>query len=110
MNCLMQALASKNCELVWFDKRKEISSESIDLDSFGFILNTISNFSLGFVSLPIKNRHWISLRKLDDCNFYNLDSKLSGPKLIGGNDDFIEHLKKEMESNDKELFIVVRKS
>lgn len=107
----MQALASKNYELVWFDKRKEITSESIDIDkAFGFILNIISNFSMGFVSLPIKNRHWISLRKLSDGNFYNLDSKLSGPKLIGGSEDFIEHLKKEMTSNDKELFIVLEKS
>lgn len=107
----MQALASQNCDLIWYDKRKEITSDSLDIDcAFGFILNIISNYSIGFVTIPIKNRHWLSLRKLSDGNFYNLDSKLDKPLLIGDNEDFLDYIKKEMTSNDKELFIVVEKS
>lgn len=112
VNSLMQALASKNYELTWFDKRKEITAESIEVErAFGFILNIISNYTLGFVTIPIKSRHWVSLRKLSDGNFYNLDSKLDRPKLIGSDQDFIEYIRKEMTSNDDmELFIVIDKN
>lgn len=108
----MQALASKNFDLVWFDKRKEITFETIEIDkAFGYILNINSNYTLGFVTIPkLSNRHWISLRKLSDNNFYNLDSKLGKPKQIGGNEEFVEYLKKEMTSNDKEFFIVIERS
>lgn len=111
VNCLMQALAVKNYDLIWFDKRKEITEENIDINqAFGFILNINSNFSFGFITLPIKSRHWISLRRLSDGNFYNLDSKLDKPSLIGGNDEFIAYLRTEMISNDKEFFIVTEKT
>lgn len=111
VNCLMQALSVKNYELIWFDKRKDITEETISInEAFGFISNINSNVTMGFINLPIKTRHWISFRRLSDGNFYNLDSKLNEPKLIGGNEEFITYLKNEMSSNDKEFFIVIAKS
>jgi josephin len=106
----MQALESKNLHLVWFDKRKEINNESIALDrAFALILNIPSDYTLGFIKLPIlKSRHWISIKQINE-NFYNLDSKLDSPLLIGSATQLIEYLNTEMKSNDKELFIVVPK-
>ena len=111
VNCLMQALEVKNYDLIWFDKRKEINEENIDINqAFGFIFNLNSNIQFGFLTLPIKSRHWISFRRLNDGNFYNLDSKLNRPLLIGGNEDFIAYLRTEMINNDKEFFIVSQKT
>ena len=48
----------------------------------GFILNVPAEYKLGFILLPLKRRHWIALRKIHGT-FYNLDSKLDSPQLIG---------------------------
>lgn len=52
-------------------------------DIVGFILNVPTEYKLGFVTLPVRRRHWISVRKISDRNWWNLDSKLSTPQLIG---------------------------
>jgi len=110
VNVLMVALETKAMQLVWFDKRKEISSSSLELSrAFGFILNIPSYTTFGFVTLPIRSRHWLSCRKMPDDKFYNLDSKFDNPKCVGGDDDFITYLRNEMKSNDKELFLVFPK-
>lgn len=103
----MVALESKSMQLVWFDKRKEITASSLELSrAFGFILNIPSDFTFGFLTLPITSRHWICIRKMQDDNYYNLDSKLDWPKCIGNDDDFLKYLRNEMKSNNKELFVV----
>lgn len=112
VNSIIKALESKNKELIWYDKRREITDESIEINrAFGYIMNAPSDYTFfGFLTLPIKSRHWIALKKGPDQNFYNLDSKLDKPRLIGSAEDFIAYLKSEMTSNDKELFIVIDKS
>lgn len=98
-------------DLIWFDKRKDITSETMQLNkAFGFILNIPSRFSFGFVSVPWIRRHWISIRKFQDEKFYNLDSKLAQPSCIGFDEDLIRYLNNQMKSNDKELFVVMHKS
>lgn len=112
VNCIMKALEMKNYDLIWYDKRRELTEQSLELSkAFGFIMNFPSDYTLGFISLPlIRSRHWVAIRKING-DYYNLDSKLSKPKLIGTTDeDFLTYLKTEMSSNDKELFIVVPKS
>jgi josephin len=105
----MVALESKKMNLVWFDKRKEITSTALELTrAFGYILNIPSDYSFGFITLPIKSRHWICIRRLNE-KFYNLDSKLDSPRCIGDDTDFVNYLKNEMKQNDKELFIVFPK-
>lgn len=55
----------------------------LDLSNIcGFILNVPSDYKLGFVMLPLRRRHWITIRQIQG-NFYNLDSKLDSPQLIG---------------------------
>lgn len=108
VNAIMVALETKGKSLVWFDKRKEINSSSLELErAFGFILNIPSDYTFGFLTLPIKSRHWICIKRID--KFYNLDSKIDKPKHIGGEDDLVKYLQDEMKGNDKELFIVFNK-
>lgn len=107
VNAIMVALESKSMQLVWFDKRKEVTESSLEVaKAFGFILNVPSDYTFGFVILPIKSRHWICVKKMQDGNYYNLDSKIDRPKCIGAEDSFIKYLQDEMKSNNKELFIV----
>ncbi|XP_026749456.1 josephin-2 [Galleria mellonella] len=107
INVIMAALQKKGCEAVWFDKRKDPGC--LDLSNIcGFILNVPSDYKLGFVMLPLRRRHWITIRQIQG-NFYNLDSKLDAPQLIGRSSDLIAYLKEQLDSKEKELFIVVSK-
>ncbi|KAJ8679883.1 hypothetical protein QAD02_015670 [Eretmocerus hayati] len=107
INVIMAALQRKGCEAVWFDKRRDLGDLLLK-NIKGFILNIPSDWKLGFVPLPLGRRHWIALRSIND-DFYNLDSKLDSPQIIGQEDDFLAYLKEQIESKDKELFLIVLK-
>ncbi|XP_033221436.1 josephin-2 [Belonocnema kinseyi] len=105
INVIMAALQRRGCEAVWFDKRRDpkcLCLENIE----GFILNVPTEYKLGFVLLPLKRRHWVALRKIQGA-FYNLDSKLDSPQLIGKESELVAYLKDQIESKEKELFLVV---
>lgn len=103
INVIMTALQKKGCAAVWFDKRKwdhgslgrwkmysmrqflEFYREPSTIDTsqiLGFILNVPTDYKIGFVVLPLKRRHWIAIRKIDE-QYWNLDSKLDAPQSIG---------------------------
>ena len=48
----------------------------------GFILNVPSQYRLGPVQLPLRRKHWIAIRSIRGI-YYNLDSKLDTPEIIG---------------------------
>ena len=48
----------------------------------GFILNIPSEYRLGPIQLPIRRKHWIAIRNIRGT-YYNLDSKLDIPEVIG---------------------------
>ncbi|MGH0161295.1 UNVERIFIED_CONTAM: hypothetical protein FKN15_040394 [Acipenser sinensis] len=81
VNVIMAALQSRGLAAVWWDKRRSLDSLCLDR-VFGFILNIPSLVLLGFLSLPIKRRHWIAVRQVNG-SYYNLDSKLKEPARIG---------------------------
>lgn len=82
--------------------------------------------------LSLKRRHWVALKKIHGA-FYNLDSKLDSPQLIGKvnivniiisknifidfcdvnclfpfqDNDLLIYLKDQIDSKEKELFLVV---
>ncbi|CAH1106095.1 unnamed protein product [Psylliodes chrysocephalus] len=106
INVIMKALQNRGYEAIWFDKRKDpgcLKLTNID----GFILNIPSDYKISFITIPLKRRHWITLKKINGI-FYNLDSKLDNPQQIGEDSDFLCYLREEMDSLDKELFLVVR--
>lgn len=109
INVIMAALqAKKECEAVWFDKRKDPSC--IDTERvIGFILNIPNKYDLGFVAVPLLGRrHWISVRKVGS-QFWNLDSKLKVPQALGEEKEALEFIRKQLQEKDREMFVVVTK-
>uniref|UniRef100_A0A915IGN3 Josephin-2 n=1 Tax=Romanomermis culicivorax TaxID=13658 RepID=A0A915IGN3_ROMCU len=106
VNVVISALNTKDCTAVWFDKRK--SPEVIDLTKIvGFIANVPSQAKISFVTIPfIKRNHWIAMREINGT-YYNLDSKLAAPELIGGVENLVQYLKGILSCKDKELFVIV---
>lgn len=72
----------------------------------GFILNTPTDYKWGVLRLPFKRKHWIAIKRLGSA-YYNLDSKLDAPELIGKEDDLMDFLRDQIEGGDKELLLVV---
>ncbi|PVD37465.1 hypothetical protein C0Q70_00055 [Pomacea canaliculata] len=105
VNVIMAALQKKGYETIWFDKRKDVGVLVVE-NIMGFILNTPTDYRLGFVRLPFHRKHWIAIRKVGDF-FLNLDSKLDSPEMIGGPDDLVTFLRHELREGDKELLLVV---
>uniref|UniRef100_A0A2C9K6S3 Josephin-2 n=1 Tax=Biomphalaria glabrata TaxID=6526 RepID=A0A2C9K6S3_BIOGL len=107
VNVIMAALQEKGYETIWFDKRKKVNVLIPD-KIMGFILNTPTDYKLGFVKLPIHRKHWIAIRWLNG-KYMNLDSKLDAPCAIGDEASLLEYLGSELSNGDKELLLVVEK-
>ncbi|XP_044266950.1 josephin-1-like [Tribolium madens] len=105
INVIMKALQSRGYETIWFDKRKDPSCLNFK-NICGYILNVPSEYKISFITLPLRRRHWITIRQLNGL-FYNLDSKLESPQIIGRESDLLNYLKEELDCRDKELFLVV---
>ncbi|GJQ87776.1 hypothetical protein Trydic_g18635 [Trypoxylus dichotomus] len=105
INVLMKALQSRGYEAIWFDKRRDPNCINLQ-NIFGFILNIPSEYKVSFITLPLRRRHWIAIRQING-NYYNLDSKLDSPCIIGKGINVIEYLKEELGKKDKQLFLVV---
>ena len=72
----------------------------------GFILNIPNDYKIGFLHLPVQRKHWVAIREVNS-QYYNLDSKLDAPEVIGNVDDLRSYLSEQLESKDKELLLVV---
>lgn len=105
INVIMAALQKKGYETNWFDRRKD--PNKIDQNKvLGYILNVPSQFKIGkYVPTPIKRRHWLAIRYISG-SYYNLDSKLDNPEIIGREVDLIEYLRDILADIDKELFVI----
>ncbi|ESN99029.1 hypothetical protein HELRODRAFT_66918 [Helobdella robusta] len=105
VNVIMSALESINYSITWFDRRK--SYTEVDWNNiFGIIVNCKSSFfTYGPINIPSPRKHWFAVRKLSDNLFYNLDSKLNSPQVIGTADQLIEFLN-EKSSCDISILIV----
>ncbi|XP_068144934.1 josephin-like protein [Drosophila tropicalis] len=110
INVIMTALELRNYQTVWFDKRKD--PDCIDLDAIvGFILNIPSDYRFGVVTLPLRRRHWIAVRRIGTV-YYNLDSKLRQPELVGNENDLVGFLRDQLSDPEqqRELFLVVKQA
>jgi hypothetical protein len=73
----------------------------------GFILNIPTEYKWGIFRLPFHRKHWIGIREISGL-YYNLDSKLDAPEIVGKIGELIIYLKEQIEDKDKELLLVVR--
>ncbi|XP_067878340.1 josephin-2 isoform X2 [Heterodontus francisci] len=85
VNILIAALLTRDLAAIWWDKRRSLGTLVLSR-VLGFILNVPSNVTLGFVSLPIRRKHWVAVRQVDGV-YYNLDSKLKSPVRIGSEEE-----------------------
>ncbi|KAH8372627.1 hypothetical protein KR009_001420 [Drosophila setifemur] len=109
VNVIIAALKLRNCEAVWFDKRKDPTCIKLE-EIFGFILNIPSDYKIGTLTLPLRRRHWIAVRRVGH-HYYNLDSKLMQPEKIGDEADVFRFLREQLQQLDqRELFLVLRHS
>ncbi|RNA40202.1 josephin-2 [Brachionus plicatilis] len=108
INIIIKALHLRDHEAIWFDKRRSVSILNLSRIK-GFILNIPSDYKIGgFIPLPWEKKHWIAVSKIEDF-YFNLDSKLDEPELIGDENKLILFLENLIKSKDKELFIIVQK-
>ena len=108
VNILIAALQQKDYDMKWWDKRR--SAAEIPLaTTFGLILNKSSPSRIATVTLPFKSKHWIAIRSFDGV-YYNLDSKLASPSLIGEPSRLLDFLKRYLDRDDSELFLVTKAS
>ena len=86
------------------------SLESLELQQiFGFVVNKPSSVNLIGLEIPFKRPHWFAVRKISD-SYYNLDSKLSSPHLIGNEREVVTFLTELLSLPDVQLFVIVEKS
>ncbi|RDD45249.1 Josephin-1 [Trichoplax sp. H2] len=88
VNVIISALRKKSYSLIWFDRRKKISSINFS-NVFSFVVNTSTNFKLCWLVLKSYWSHWFSIRQIGD-NYYNLDSKLTRPQQVQNITDFLQ--------------------
>jgi len=109
INVITTALQAKYLDMTWFDKRKDPGSiENLD-NIFGFILNVPSECKVGWVRLPLKRNHWFTIKRFGE-DYFNLDSKLETPLLIGKHAELLIYLREQLSAPEKLLFIIIPSS
>ena len=54
----------------------------------------------------MRRKHWITIRQIGNV-YYNLDSKLDAPEIIGKQEELKTYLKEQIDSKEKELLLIV---
>ena len=82
--------------------------DELNLDNIvGFILNMPSDYKLGgFIPFNFNRKHWIAIRQIDNV-YYNLDSKLKCPELIGDGAAVKQYFRSQLLEKDRELLFAV---
>jgi len=108
VNVMMAALQIKDYQAIWFDKRKSIDQLQPSV-ALGFILNIPSGSRMTnwIPSSIVSQKHWVAIRKVGDELYFNLDSHLQEPEIIGDESSLMAYLKTEASKADRELLIVV---
>lgn len=110
VNVMIAALQLHDLTVVWFDQRKDIRSINPDV-AYGFVLNLPNNSGMTswLPTVIFSQKHWIAIRKFgeQDGLYFNLDSHLSEPDLIGNEQNLLDYLAAELAQGDRQLLIVV---
>jgi josephin len=110
LTILLQALERKNYKLRAIDVNEPIDKFDFK-ECFGLLLNIPLERPF-FDRLPVirkftkPGRHWLTIKSLDQEKYYNFDSKLSHPELIGDQTKLINWLN-ELNRADTYMYIVV---
>ncbi|XP_062368561.1 josephin-2 isoform X2 [Cinclus cinclus] len=105
INVVMAALGTLGLAAIWWDKRRPLEHLALPR-VLGLLLNVPSRVTLGTLSLPLCRPHWLGVRQIRDV-FYNLDSKLRSPEVIGDETQLRQFLREVLAKEGSELFLVV---
>uniref|UniRef100_A0A8C3UX40 Josephin-2 n=1 Tax=Catharus ustulatus TaxID=91951 RepID=A0A8C3UX40_CATUS len=81
VNVVMAALRTRGLAALWWDRRRPLERLALP-QVLGLLLNVPSRVTLGTLALPLWRPHWLGVRQIGD-KFWNLDSKLVSPEVIG---------------------------
>ena len=102
-NVLLALLDIMDTEGVRFDKRRDISAESLDLKRvMGLIINKETNRAMGM-------KHWFCIRKINGI-FYNLDSLIRSPYPFLSLDELLSFLLEEVVDCGGDIIKVYQKN
>ena len=96
LTIILDALKNEKYTLRAIDVNESFDSFNYK-DCFGLLLNIpierpyLNRLPL-IRSLTKPGRHWLTIKSLDGEQYFNLDSKLSKPELIGNQTDLIQYL------------------
>lgn len=100
---LEKVIEQEGYAIRWSDKEKSLGSIQFHL-LFACIINRPSNSKLGI-------RHWHGIRPFgSERVWYDLDSKKIAAERIGGKEQVIEFLSKQLDGGDSRLFLVTQES
>ena len=72
-------------------------------------MNVLSPLTLfGRSASVFLSKHWYAIRNLNGL-YFNLDSKLASPLVIGDKDSVLKYLNKLLNEDHSELLLVVKK-
>ena len=85
------------------------SPDDINIDNvYGILINTVSKWNIFGYKMSTKMfRHWYSIKKINSL-YYNLDSQLKEPEVIGNDSELKSYLRSKVTEVKTELLLIVR--
>ncbi|XP_032939908.1 josephin-2 [Catharus ustulatus] len=105
VNVVMAALRTRGLAALWWDRRRPLERLALP-QVLGLLLNVPSRVTLGTLALPLWRPHWLGVRQIGD-KFWNLDSKLVSPEVIGDESQLRQFLRSQLSLSHSQLFLVV---
>lgn len=101
------ALEEAERTLKWHDQR-DTEYEALGDDCEAVVVNVKGS---GPLAALFGSRHWLALKICEDGEiWYNLDSKLAEPALVGGASELRTLLKELRQSSDAKILLILKKS
>lgn len=113
LTIILDALESKQYTLRAIDKGDSLEDIPFE-ECFGLLLNTTIERPF-FDRLPLirsltkPGRHWSTIKMIGDDQYYDFDSKLREPRLIGNKKDLINCLE-QLRPKDSYIYMVIEQS
>jgi len=111
LRIILDALESQGYTLRAIDINESFNTINFK-DSFGLLLNIPLERPF-FDRLPLvrsltkPGRHWLTIKSIDGEKYFNLDSKLSQPQLIGNETELIKYLN-TLDRPESYMYLVVK--
>ena len=107
-NVLINAVQKRGFRVDWYDRRRRITPESVNIGNDDAIIGLICNRPTRSMMGLMKGAHWYSIRLLGD-KYYNLDSYLPRPQAFADEASVRLHLQALLDSSEEANLLMIRK-